>query len=91
MTHAEAQAKLDAYFAGSLPREEVRAFHGHLKACEQCRSLIRIRNAGTRSRRAADPGRFPPDVQQQMARNRAMLFRVLFVMLLAAWLFRMGR
>lgn len=92
MEHAEAQGKLEAYFAGTLPREQVRAFHEHLKACEQCRSLIRIRGAGQRSRRTAGlESRYPADVQSQMDRNRGMLWRILLLILAAAFLAKLVR
>jgi anti-sigma factor RsiW len=88
MTHEEAEALFDAYFSGSLEREQVRAFHAHLKDCEDCRSLIRIRGAGTRARRPSADGRMPQDLQAQMARNRSMLFRIVLLLLLAAWIFK---
>jgi anti-sigma factor RsiW len=88
MIHAEAERLFDAYFSGSLEREQVRAFHAHLKDCEACRSLIRIRGAGTRARRHGSDAGMPQDLQAQMARNRSMLFRILVLLLLAAWIFR---
>lgn len=91
MNHEEAQAKLEAYFQGSLDRETVRAFHAHLKGCEACRSSIRIRGAGARARRAGGfDGTLPAETRRQMAQNRAMLFRILLLMLLAALIYRVA-
>jgi hypothetical protein len=92
MDHAEAQARWDDYFASRLSREEVRAFHDHLKDCEDCQAAIRIRRAGLRVRRSTDlDGGGPGDLQAQLARNRALLWRLLLLLFAAALVWRLKR
>lgn len=89
MTHAEAQACLDAYFAGTLPREQVRAFHAHLKECEACRAGIRIRGAGLRQRQSQGPDfSWDPKTRQQLQKNRNLLIQIILMGFLALLLFK---
>jgi hypothetical protein len=84
MTHPEAEASFDAYFAGTLGREDVRGLHQHLKGCEACQARVRLRNAVGKSARARPASALvSPETQAAMARNRDLLIKILLLMAVA--------
>ena len=92
MTHDEALERYGAYFANSLSREEVRAFHLHMNDCEDCK--IRLRTM-----RAAAPsagfmrGRAPQEdkLQEILRRNRIMVYAIVAVLLCFFFFFKLKR
>ena len=84
MEHAEAQSLFTAYFNGTLSREQTRALHVHFKDCEACRSRIRLEKAmGDRKLRLDDNSLASPQVQNQIAKNRDLLIKILLLFALA--------
>jgi len=91
MEHAEAIRVMPAYHQGGLDRETVRAFHTHIKTCEDCRSRIRLQGAAARGKASpSSQGLASPETQAQIARNRDMMVKILALMALAwaVWKFK---
>lgn len=89
MNHAQAQALTEAYHSGTLDRENVRAFHAHLKECEACQAGIRARAAQVRFQKAGDLRRKPdPVLNQKLAANRRRLLQWTLLALVAVLLLK---
>lgn len=88
MEHAEAQRLLPDYNRGALTREQVRAFHAHLKGCEACQASLRVRHAAAKARQAGPQDELPPALQAHVVKNRELLVKILLVMLLGALIFK---
>ena len=90
MTHDEAVERFSAYFAGTLSRDEVRGFHAHLSDCEDCK--LRVRTMHAMAPRAGftrlDEAGSEEKLKQVLAKNRAMTFIVVAVLMGFLALFR---
>jgi len=91
ITHAEAEALLPAYQAGTLERGQMRALHQHFKECETCRTRIRLRRAVATPSRTFEAGLTNPEIQKQVARNRDLLVKILVLMLFGWLVWRLRR
>jgi hypothetical protein len=91
MEHNEAQRLLPDYNRGSLTREQVRAFHAHLKGCEACQASMRVRHAVAKAKQAGPDESLPPALQAHVVKNRELLVKILLVMLLGALIFKLKK
>lgn len=92
MEHEQAQRLFKDYFSGRLGGEQGRAFQQHIKGCEACRTRVRLESARVRGTlQNEDRGLAAPAVQEQMARNRDLLIKVLLLLGLAFFVWKMKR
>ncbi len=96
MDHARAASLQEDYFRGRLDRATVRELHEHLKACEECRSRVRLRRAGADAEREGRIGRGARDadmdaIQARIVGNRNLLIQILLLLVFAWFVWRMKR
>jgi hypothetical protein len=92
MTHDEALQIYDAYFAGSLGREEVRAFHAHMNTCEDCKVRLRAMRAAAPAPGFVRRGAAGEDkLQEILRRNRIMVYAVVAILICFFFFFRLKR
>ena len=96
ISHEHALTLYDAYFAGQLDRETVRAFHSHLNDCADCKVRLRTLNAAgpgagfTRLGKAGSPD-LEARRQELLRRNRVIMMAVLAVMICFFFFFKLKR
>jgi hypothetical protein len=92
MEHEQAQRLFRDYFEGRLAGAQAREFQQHLKSCEPCRTRVRLESARVRGTlQNEDRGLASPAVQEQMARNRDLLIKILLLAGLAFFVWKMKR
>lgn len=92
MDHAEAAPLLADYFAGRLDKARSRELQRHFKDCDACRLRISVVRAGKKGGLGGlDRAPAAPGIQEQMARNRDLLVKILLLMAFAFFVMKMRR
>lgn len=94
MDHAAALEHMSAYFAGSLSRDEVRAFHTHMNGCEDCKVRLRTMRATAGNPRFVRGGAASDQeakLQEILRKNRIIMYAALIVMVCFFFFFRLKR
>jgi hypothetical protein len=93
ITHDQALLQIDAYFAGSLNRDQVRDFHAHISACEDCQLRLRVMRSSVPRPSFTRLGQTEGEakLQEILRRNRIMVYAVLAILICFFFFFRLTR
>jgi hypothetical protein len=92
MDHEQALEKYEAYFANTLSREEVRAFHAHMNGCEDCKVRLRTMRAAAPAPGFSRRGPSQEDrLNEILRRNRVIMYAVLAILICFFFFFRLKR
>lgn len=93
MTHDQALGQMDPYFMGSLTRDQVRDFHAHINACEDCQLRLRVMRSSVPKPSFTRLGQPEGEakLQEILRRNRIMVYAVLAILMAFFFFFRLTR